>query len=60
MLQSGWLGSLGIVLNARRMVLTLAIGVLAGGAFADTKPNVILVMADDMGWAQTSYYNHRS
>ena len=21
-------------------------------------PNVILVMADDMGWAQTGYYNH--
>ncbi|HAK53732.1 MAG TPA: N-acetylgalactosamine 6-sulfate sulfatase, partial [Gammaproteobacteria bacterium] len=21
-------------------------------------PNVILVMADDMGYAQTSYYNH--
>lgn len=25
---------------------------------ADTKPNVILVMADDMGWGQTGYRNH--
>jgi hypothetical protein len=25
---------------------------------ADRPPNVILVMADDMGWAQTSYYGH--
>ena len=31
---------------------------LSGGAFADTRPNVILVMADDMGWAQTGYYGH--
>ena len=23
-----------------------------------TKPNVILVMADDQGWGQTGYYNH--
>jgi arylsulfatase A-like enzyme len=23
-----------------------------------TRPNVILVMADDMGWAQTGYYGH--
>lgn len=22
------------------------------------KPNIILVMADDQGWGQTSYYNH--
>ena len=25
---------------------------------ADDRPNIILVMADDQGWAQTSYYNH--
>lgn len=23
-----------------------------------SKPNVVLVMADDMGWGQTGYYNH--
>ncbi|MEC8941735.1 MAG: sulfatase-like hydrolase/transferase, partial [Verrucomicrobiota bacterium] len=22
------------------------------------KPNIVLVMADDMGWGQTGYYNH--
>ena len=26
--------------------------------FADEQPNVILVMADDMGYGQTGYYNH--
>ena len=26
--------------------------------YAGDAPNVILVMADDMGWAQTGYYNH--
>ena len=25
---------------------------------ADPRPNFVLVMADDMGWGQTSYYNH--
>ena len=25
---------------------------------AGSAPNVILLMADDMGWAQTSYYGH--
>ena len=24
----------------------------------NTQPNVILLMADDMGWAQTGYYGH--
>ena len=28
------------------------------GADTDTRPNVILLMADDMGWAQTGYYGH--
>ena len=40
------------------MLLTLTIGVLSCGAVANTKPNVILVMADDMGWAQTGYYGY--
>ena len=26
--------------------------------FASEQPNVILVMADDMGYGQTGYYNH--
>ena len=38
----------------------LTIGILACLACipALAAPNVILVMADDMGWAQTGYYNH--
>ena len=27
-------------------------------ATADARPNIVLVMADDMGWGQTSYYDH--
>ena len=27
-------------------------------AVAESQPNVILLMADDMGWAQTGYYGH--
>ena len=57
MFQSGWLGGLRILSNVRKVVLPLTIGVLASGAFTDTKPNVILVMAGDMGWAQTEDRN---
>lgn len=31
---------------------------LATSANAAERPNVVLVMADDQGWGQTSYYNH--
>ncbi len=27
-------------------------------AASSDRPNIVLVMADDMGWGQTSYYNH--
>ncbi len=27
-------------------------------AYAASPPNIVLVMADDMGWGQTGYYNH--
>ena len=27
-------------------------------ALADERPNIILIMADDMGWGQTGYMNH--
>ena len=46
---------------ARRGVLSvvsLAILLLASHVYGDSKPNVILVMADDMGWAQTGYYGY--
>lgn len=39
------------------IVATLAVLALAAPA-AETKPNVILVMADDMGWGETSYNGH--
>ena len=32
--------------------------VSATGLSAAERPNIILVMADDMGWGQTGYYNH--
>ncbi|MDE0225401.1 MAG: sulfatase-like hydrolase/transferase [Gammaproteobacteria bacterium] len=47
-----------IAANASKIILGVAALVLAGSAFADTKPNVILLMADDMGWAQTGYYGY--
>lgn len=31
---------------------------MIGAAFAADRPNIVLVMADDMGWGQTGYYNH--
>lgn len=31
---------------------------VAAFAASATRPNVVLVMADDMGWGQTGYYNH--
>ena len=41
-----------------RVILAAAVLMAARGAYAETRPNVILVMADDMGWAQTGYYGH--
>lgn len=40
------------------MLVGLTALALASGALAETRPNVVLVMADDMGWAQTGYYGH--
>ena len=31
---------------------------LTTSAIAASRPNIILVMADDMGWGQTGYYHH--
>ena len=41
-----------------RLLLLLAITFISSIALAAQKPNVILVMADDMGYGQTGYYNH--
>ena len=37
------------------VALFLCVPVSAGAA---SRPNIILVMADDMGWGQTGYYDH--
>ena len=44
--------------NVAKLILGLTVLLLAGGVLADTRPNVILLMADDMGWAQTGYYGY--
>lgn len=45
-----------------RTLFTAIIGCLvfqvASSLSAADRPNIILVMADDMGWGQTGYYNH--
>ena len=43
-------------LHTLSLVLTLVL--FTGTIQADSRPNVILVMADDMGWAQTGYYGY--
>ena len=44
------------VIRAILVLLSLA----CGSVIAADRPNVILVMADDQGWAQTGYYGHPS
>ena len=42
-------------------VLAAVLIALSGSAtclLADDRPNIVLVMADDMGWGQTGYYDH--
>ncbi|MBL9213780.1 MAG: sulfatase-like hydrolase/transferase, partial [Opitutaceae bacterium] len=46
-----------------RLVFFLALPVVLANAVAAagadlSRPHIVLVMADDMGWAQTSYYGH--
>src|SRR3954447_19423123 len=45
------------------MTRYLALFLLLGAAFTgfgaeSARPNIVLVMADDMGWGETSYYQH--
>jgi arylsulfatase A-like enzyme len=48
--------------KSHSFVLPLALAVVAVGggddATAATRPHIILVMADDMGWGQSGYRNH--
>ena len=51
-------GSPGVALAVAKVIIAFAILTISGGVLADSRPNVILVMADDMGWAQTGYYGY--
>ena len=42
-------------MSYRLLLLLLA---FPSALLAAKQPNVILVMADDMGWGQTGYYDH--
>ena len=49
----------GVVRRLSPMMRSLLL-VLMGAPvlFGATRPNIVLVMADDMGWGQTGYYGH--
>jgi arylsulfatase A-like enzyme len=49
-----------VSLHAFLLVLCFVLLGCAGGGdeASGSPPNVVLVMADDMGWGQTGYYNH--
>ena len=49
------LGTPAVVSNGAKTILGLTALMLACTVFADTRLNVILLVADDMGWAQTGY-----
>src|SRR5687767_2361957 len=40
------------------ILFALLCALCISGRSAETRPNIILVMADDMGWGQTSYNHH--
>lgn len=46
-----------IILSAA-VVFSFVVCASPGSIRAAERPNVVLVMADDMGWGQTGYYNH--
>jgi len=41
-----------------RFVLALLASFCMVDYASAARPNIVLVMADDMGWGQTGYYNH--
>lgn len=40
------------------LLFCVSVFALPNSRAADSPPNIVLVMADDMGWGQTGYYNH--
>lgn len=45
-------------LSLRFFLLYILLPLCGGNCLSSGKPNVIFVMADDMGWGQTGYRNH--
>jgi arylsulfatase A-like enzyme len=45
-------------MNTLRLLLITVCASLLPAFAAETRPNIVLVMADDMGWGETGYYNH--
>lgn len=41
-----------------RRIVACCIGLTAAASFADERPNVVLVMADDQGWGDMAYNGH--
>lgn len=41
-----------------RICLAAVVMAVTAPARADSRPNIVLVMADDQGWGQTGYYHH--
>jgi len=47
------------MIRKRSLFCTLAFGLLSLRLMsADSRPDIVLVMADDMGWGETGYYGH--
>ncbi len=44
--------------NLFRICVVCVVVAVAASAQAGSRPNIVLVMADDQGWGQTGYYNH--
>ena len=42
----------------KNLITTALLFILTFCAFAEERPNIILIMTDDQGWGQTGYYNH--
>lgn len=49
---------LGLATKTVLVLLCAGVGARVAAADAENRPNIVLVMADDQGWAQTGYYGH--